>query len=47
MSFNEIRREGALAVATSMKNKSNLQLLNLDGMYELEVDYYKRKYAWC
>lgn len=39
MSFNEIRREGALAVATSMKNKSNLQLLNLDGMYELEVDY--------
>lgn len=31
MSFNEIRRDGALAVATSMKNKNTLQFLNLDG----------------
>lgn len=44
MSFNEIKREGALAVATSMKNKSNLQLLNLDGMYKLEVDLLLEEY---
>merc|ERR1712002_298938 len=31
MSFNEIRIEGALAIAGSMKNKNNLTLLNLDG----------------
>jgi len=31
MSFNEIRRDGALAVAGSMKNKSNLKTINLDG----------------
>lgn len=31
MSFNEIRIEGALAIAGSMKNKENLKLLNLDG----------------
>ena len=44
MSFNEIKREGALAVATSMKNKSNLQLLSLDGMYKLEVDLLLEEY---
>lgn len=31
MSFNEIRIEGALAIAGSMKNKVNLETLNLDG----------------
>jgi len=31
MSFNEIRIEGALAIAGSMKNKDSLTLLNLDG----------------
>lgn len=31
MSFNEIRRDGAIAVAKSMKNKDKLEILNLDG----------------
>ena len=33
MSFNEIRIEGALAIAGCMKNKGALTLLNLDGMF--------------
>jgi len=31
LSYNEIRRDGALAVANSMKNKTTLKLINLDG----------------
>jgi len=32
LSFNEIRRDGALVVSKSMKNKDLLECLNLDGM---------------
>ena len=35
LSFNEIRREGGLAVAKAMKNVTTLEMLNLDGMFFL------------